>query len=364
MLIALCILFSSISQFSQISVGNGSYTNVFPGVDQENRNSFPSGTPQVSGVAASKPVPTNDWWSKLLKENHADNLFNYPITMKTTNNGLIMTYIPWGVIGDVYSIEVGVTGLATDKTTVSNFSDWTVTMNWNDGSNELEATSGIGMPFVYFTKNNSATASIKVLAGTATISNEMLIIENAKNGSDYVAYAPTGSTWVQSGNTYTSTLNGKNYWSVVMLPQSTTNVTTVANQYKKYAYVFPTNTEANWSFNESNSKVTTVFTVSTDIKEGAETNVLQGLLPHQWANLASSSPTPTGTSYSNVRGEIKTLVGNTFTVENTYKGILPTLPNLVHNSNVLVYQNYKQKFQELKMMRYLIGQILIMKVKL
>ncbi len=326
-------LLLTLSSFSQVQLGSGSYASNFPGVDQANRNAFPPGISQVSGNAATKLIPTNDWWSKLVKENHADNLFNYPITMKTTNNGLIMTYIPWGVIGDVYSIEVGVTGLATDKTTVSNFSDWTVTMNWNDGSNELEATSGIGMPFVYFTKNSSASASIKVLAGTATISNEMLIIENAKNGSDYVAYAPVGSTWVQSGNTYTSALNGKNYWSVVMLPQTTSNVITVANQYKKYAYVFPTNTEANWSFNESNSKVTTVFTISTEVKEGAETNVLQGLLPHQWANLANSSPTPTGASYNSVRGEIKTLDGNTFTVENTYKGILPTLPNLVHTSN-------------------------------
>lgn len=348
MIITSCLLFSTFSIFTQVSVGNGSYTNVFPGVDQANRNSFPSGTPQVSGVAATKPVPTNDWWSKLVKENHADNLFNYPITMKTTNNGLIMTYIPWGVIGDVYSIEVGVTGLATDKARVSNFSDWTVTMNWNDGSNELEATSGIGMPFVYFTKNSSASASIKVLAGTATISNEMLIVENAKNGSDYVAYAPVGSTWVQSGNTYTSTLNGKNYWSVVMLPQSTSNVTTAANQYKKYAYVFPTNTEANWSFNESNSKVTTVFTVSTDVKEGSETNILQGLLPHQWSKLASSSPNPTGTSYNSVRGEIKTLDGNTFTVENTYKGILPTLPNLVHNSNGFSLSKLQTKIDGIK----------------
>ena len=35
------------------------------------------------GIAATKPVPTNDWWSKAIKENHADNLFNYPLAMKT-----------------------------------------------------------------------------------------------------------------------------------------------------------------------------------------------------------------------------------------------------------------------------------------
>ncbi len=74
-----------------VSIGNGSYTTSFPGTDSAGRNGYPSGTPQLSGNAIGKPVPTNDWWSKLVKENHADNLFNYPITLKTTNEGLVVT---------------------------------------------------------------------------------------------------------------------------------------------------------------------------------------------------------------------------------------------------------------------------------
>ena len=92
------------------TVGSGSYTTIYPGANGP-FNNFPSGSPQLSKNAIGKPVPTNDWWSKLLKENHADNLFNYPITMKTTNNGLIVTYIPRNVIGDNQAIQVGLTGL-------------------------------------------------------------------------------------------------------------------------------------------------------------------------------------------------------------------------------------------------------------
>ncbi len=341
---------------AQVAVGNGSYTGNFPGTDSAGRNAFPGGTPQVSGAAASKPVPTNDWWSKIVYDGaghngQADNLFNYPLSMKTTTKGLAMTYIPWGVFGtnDVdFSIEIGLTGMTTNKTTVSDFSDWTVTMNWNDGTNEMEAISGIGMPFIYFTKNSSASASIKVYQGTATISGEMLLVENGRSGSDYVVYAPTGSTWSQSGSTYTSTLNGKDYWSVVMLPQSNTSVSTVANEYKKFAYVFPSNTEANWSFNESTSKVTTTFTVTTDIKEGTGTNVLMGLLPHQWGNLAPGSASPNGYSYDNVRGEIKTLDGNSFSVENTFRGILPTMPNLQQYSPTFKPQDLNSKINLLQ----------------
>ena len=148
-------LFITVSNlYAQVSVGSGSYTTTYPGADSAGRNSFPSGTPQLSGNAIGKPVPTNDWWSNLVKENPADNLFNYPMTMKTTNTGLIVTYIPFGVIGDSAPIKIGISGLNTKQTTVSDYSDWTVTMNWSDGSHSLSATSGIGMPFLYFEKDN------------------------------------------------------------------------------------------------------------------------------------------------------------------------------------------------------------------
>ena len=312
----------------QVQLGNGSYTASFPGVDVAGRNGFPSGTPQLSGAAVGKPVPTNDWWSKLVKDDQADNLFNYPMTMRTTSTGLVVTYIPWGVIGDSAPIEVSLSGLQTSRTTVSDFSDWTVTMNWKDADNELSVTSGIGMPFLYFEKEANDVVEVKVNGGTASINQEMLIIENASYEADFVFYAPTGSSWTQSGNTYTSTMDNKTYWSMAMLPQSTANVAQMADSFKQHAYVFPSNTSTSWSYNESNSVMTTVFTVTPEVKEGSNSNVLQGLLPHQWGHLSSGSASPNFETYSSVRGDLKMMQGNSFTVENTFSGILPTLPFL------------------------------------
>ena len=324
----------SISISAQVtSLGNGSYTNSHPGADSAGRNGYPSGAPQLSGNAQGKPVPTNDWWSKLVKENHADNLFNYPMTMKTTNTGLIVTYIPSGVIGDSAPIEVGLKGLNTTKATVSDFSDWTVTMNWKDNAHELKATSGIGMPFLYFEKDNDDVVEIKINSGNVTISNEVLIIENASDNQDFIFYAPSGSTWSSSGNLYTSSLNGENYWSMAMLPQNTSNVNGVAQELKKYAYVFPANTTTSWNYNESNSILKTTFNVVPDVKEGSNSNMLLGLLPHQWYNLSSNSPVPSSYTYGSVRGELKMLEGNSFTVQNTFKGILPTIPYLANYSD-------------------------------
>lgn len=315
-----------------VQIGSGSYTTVFPGTDAAGRNGFPSGTPQLSGAAIGKPVPTNDWWSKLVKEDHAGNLFNYPMTMKTTNAGLVVTYIPWGVIDDQEPIVVGMTGLSTTKTTVSDYSDWTVTMDWNDGNRRMQATSGIAMPFLYFKRMSDHPVQVKVNLGTATISGEMLIIVDARNGADFVFYAPTGSTWTQSGSVFTSDLNDQNYWSMAMLPLDASSVTTVAEEYKKYAYVFPSNTSTQWEYDNATSEVKTVFTVETDIQEGDASQMLIGLLPHQWNNLTADSPVPNRYNYSSVRGQIKTMEGNTFSVANTFRGILPTMPYLANYS--------------------------------
>ncbi|AZQ64061.1 carbohydrate-binding protein [Flammeovirga pectinis] len=331
---ALSFIALQFTSFAQVTgVGNGSYTTTFPGTDAAGRNSYPSGTPQLSENALGSPVPTNDWWSTLIQSDHASNLFNYPLAMKTTNDGLVMSYISWGVFDDLLPIVVGVDGLNASKTTIADHSDWTVTMDWNDASHHFQATSGIGMPFVYFNKSTDDLAQVTVNHGTVTVAEEVLIIENAREGADFVVYAPSGSEWTLEGTTYSSTLNGENYWSMVMLPLTTSDVSAEATNYQKYAYVFPVNTTANWDFNEASSVLTTTFSVETDIKEGNSEDMLIGLLPHQWANLSSTSTQPSIINYSTVRGELKMIEGTSFVVENTFHGILPTLPYLSNYSD-------------------------------
>lgn len=329
-LICVLVCFGHFALAQIIPVGSGSYTTTFPGTDEAGRNGFPPGTPQLSGDAAGRPVPTNDWWSKVILLDHADNLFNYPMAMKTVNEGLVVTYIPWGVIDDIQPIVVGVSGLNESRATVSDYSDWTVTMNWNDRFN---VTSGIAMPFLYFEKGSSELASVTVNSGSVTISGEILIVTNARNGGDFVVYAPSGSVWTKSGSTYTSTLNGDNYWSMVMLPQNTSDVNAIAADFQRFAYVFPTGSSVDWSYDESSSIVRTDFNVTTEVKEGSGTDMLMGLLPHQWGHLARDSPQPGSYIYNNVRGKIKILESNSFSVENSYKGILPTLPYLSNYSD-------------------------------
>ncbi|MBQ4822347.1 glycosyl hydrolase [Aquimarina sp. MMG016] len=339
-----------------VPVGNGSYTTTFPGVDAAGRNSFPSGTPWLSGTVASKPVPTNDWWSDMIKTDHGAKAFNYPLSFRSLSTGLNVNYtIPLASkakeyrepMSGVESIVIGTEGLSTSSSTVSDHSDWSVTMNWGD---QFYSTVNIGSPFVYFEKSNTAgPAKVAVnFNGNGVITDgNKLIIQNNMNNSNYVVFAPTGSNWVGSNGIYTSTLNGKNYWSMVLLPFGV-DINAAIVEYEQYAYVFPDKTTVDWSYNEGTGKVRTTFTVTPDIKEGSNSNVLQGLLPHQWDRLASDSSQPTGNTYPSVRGTIKTMVSNSFIVENTFSGILPTLPDLGKYTDGFDPGTLAQKIDQIK----------------
>ncbi|MFI3240670.1 MAG: glycosyl hydrolase, partial [Bacteroidales bacterium] len=167
---------------------------------------------------------------------------------------------------------------------------------------------------------------VAVTSGTVTGMDEMLLIVDAKNGADFAIYAPVGSTWSANGGVYTSSLNGEDYMSVAFLPMECADLAQKAIDYKEFAYVFPTDTKAEYAYDEATSVVRTDFSVTTEVMEGAYDKVLMGLLPHQWSNLASDCAVVEGDSYTSIRGEIKSIVGNSFSVENIYYGILPTLP--------------------------------------
>ena len=55
-LILLILVFGQFS-FGQTYLGSGSYTTLYPGADSAGRNGYPSGSPQLSKTASSKPVP-------------------------------------------------------------------------------------------------------------------------------------------------------------------------------------------------------------------------------------------------------------------------------------------------------------------
>ena len=312
----------------EVNVGQGSYSTILP----PGANAVQSALSKTSNVTGK--MPTNDWWSNLAWDTYSEAQYPHPLAMKNQSDG-IRIYYPGsritaqpgyiaGWMGDIHDFTVGHTSESVfPDAKVDGFSDWFVKALYQKGNNSMNVSYGHGSPYVYFTYAGG-NPKLKfytpptVWSGGASSSVLGITIE----GAHYGLYGPAGSTWSGiSTTTLTNNLNGKNYFSIASLPDS--SVATL-NKYKQYAYSHVTDTKSNYTYNESSSEVTTTFTVSTVAKEGTQTGTIMALYPHQWKNSQNAT---LSYNYPSVRGLMKTIEGSSFQTKLKFTGVLPSLPD-------------------------------------
>lgn len=327
------LMFFALTVSAQVNIGKGSYGTTLPfGAVGPQTSSGASVIPKISSTF-NKPVQTNDYWSSLIYpyfgDANSNNLHAHPLYFKAKNNGLQVGYTssPIYPAADYQfqfsqQLTVGVVGLNVTKTVADDYGDWTVTAFWDDGTRTMKATLGHGLPFAFFTISGG-NASI-VSSVTPTIwSNQNGVIGMTVDGRHFGIFAPDSSIWTGT-TTLQSSLNGKNYFSVALLPDNTPATLEI---YRQHAYAFVTGSTISWSYNETTAKLISTFTYTTELKEsknGTFNKTLTALYRHQWLN---TSATLTGFKYSSVAGEMKVFDGNQFTTELTFEGVLPALPD-------------------------------------
>ncbi|MEL6444397.1 MAG: glycosyl hydrolase [Bacteroidota bacterium] len=331
LLVALAALPQAVAQ--QQPVGQGSYATTQPGgtVGPQNaagRNVFP-----LVAEGFDQPVQTNDFWSSLLfpffENPFSGPLLAHPLSARALSEGLQMGYEPNAVLAatDYFfpytpQLIVGVEGLAASETAVKGYGDWTVTARWEDGTNTLEATLGHGLPFVFF-ERTGGDARI-AFAGTPTVwLDDGNVLGVTVDGRHYGIFGPTGSDWTGT-SVVTSDLNGADYFSVALLPDTTPG--TFA-RFRVRAYAFVTDTRVEWVYDEATARLRTTYTATTEPKEsnpGLRNETLTALYRHQW--LHTETPT-TGLTYESPRGTMRLLEGNTFVTDLPFDGVLPSLPD-------------------------------------
>lgn len=327
-----------------VPVGAGGYITTLPaGQKSASDQAGNAVSPKVTADFTQLPT-TNDWWSSLIWQYDptnpfSQNLFAHPLSFKASGNGLSLGYpnqiaiSPETVQAKGHrtqeyhynhnaDIAVSIAGLASPDTRVSKYSDWCVTAVWKSGVNTLEATIGHGLPFAYF--NKIGGDAVITCNATPTIwSNSNGVIGLTLNGRHYGIFLPAGST-VTGTKTFQSSLNGKGYFSIAVLPD---NTPATLEFYRKHAYALVTDSKVSWSYDEANAKVNTQFTITTQLQETGNGNVNRPLLAlyrHQWLN---TDDTLTEYAYVSPRGQMKVLDATTFTTHYTFHGVLPTLPN-------------------------------------
>lgn len=317
-----------------MNVGSGSYGTQLPsGAVGPRQANGANAVPKVSSTF-NKPVQTNDFWSSLIftfyNDQHSNNLYAHPALFKARANGLQIGYTPTHVFAAndhlyPYSnqLTVGISGLNATRTLTDDYSDWTVTALWEGNGRRMKALFGHGLPYAFFTITGG-NAVITTTANPTIWHNSNGVVGLTVSGRHYGIFAPHGSVWTGT-STLESTLDGKNYLSVALLPDATP---TTLEFYRKRAYAHVTEARVSWTYDESTANLESTFTYDVTLKEdinGNLPNTLTAMYRHQW--LYSKDPL-TAYTYMSPRGIMKVFDGNVFTTDITFSGVLPGLPDL------------------------------------
>ncbi|MFI7599357.1 glycosyl hydrolase [Actinoplanes sp. NPDC049681] len=329
------------------TLGAGSYTETLPaGAKLPNGCGSLATNPRqyVTPNAPAGAVPTNDWWSSLLFKkgddcNFSQPLFAGPAAYRPVASGLGLSYqtdaaisgSPTG-LGEFHypyaqHVVVGVAGLNASQALVDGWTDWTVTPSWNDGTRTLKATIGHGLPMSYY-QATGGDALLTITGPPTTWQNSGNRVGFSIGGHDYVAYGPSGSTWTVDGSTIRSSLAGKGYFSVAVLPTlssaSTADKVALADTFGQYAHNHVTGTRVSYTYNQAAGTVNTTYTVTTTAREGSGSGTVIALYPHQWRYLTGASPLDR--TYVSPRGAMKIVTGTSFSTSMKYTGVLPEIP--------------------------------------
>lgn len=337
---------STTAQAAVVQVGRGAYNDALPAgrvgpQDNTGNNINPN---VVTGF--DQPIVTNKWWSSLMMKKYptdtwTSNMFALPLAYQGVARGLTLGYPstfyvtnPVTQSGGYSSQEshyvfakdltVGINGLTVSYPQVESYSDWTVNAVWAANNRRLVATLGSGLPFVYFTATGD---NVQIQTGaTPTIwYNQGGVLGVTIGRNHYGIFAPSGSTWTNSGGTLSSSLNNKTYLSVAALPD---NTAATLEFYRRHAYAFITSTSVTWEYNEETSQMESTYTAQTQLMEAGNNNVnrpLLALFRHQWLN---TNDTLTNYTYVSARGTMKVADASSFSTTMTFHGTLPHLPNV------------------------------------
>lgn len=180
--------FSSRALFAQaITIGKAQYREDLPPDAHAKARRLMKAKPLVSAQFVGA-VPTNDWCSSLvwpLQSPYSLPMFAHPFAMQAQESGLGLGYTPVASVtssrkdgklfqsGTDYrypyaeSMVVGLADFASADSVLDRHSDWATTALWKDKKNprdQLRATFGHGLPFVYFERQSNKPAKIRFKA--------------------------------------------------------------------------------------------------------------------------------------------------------------------------------------------------------
>lgn len=344
---------------------------VKPGVSSCNPIGAPTPIyPQKVSPATSKPTMTHRWWGSVsfLGEmkvgNTADAAYITPdpMTARITDRGARILSIPGGLrssatntqysIPDPFSevfdgIAIGNTAYSNMEAFLKDYSDASVTIQWNSGSTPvMEATFVQGSPYAFFT----ALQGSLVVRTKAADSGEKGIFYQANNSlgiwtdvaGNRANFLITGHDATTFSNVNTAAIgvsNGTKRLTVTLLPQvAGTPDATMISSFAQYATQRIDKVNINYAVDRNTNKVT----INTQYQyAGANVTTMAGLLPMAWKN---SSQATTAYKIRSSRGVTKFAATNGYSYTIPFVGVLPTLPAGIGDYNLTQLKAFVTEF--------------------
>jgi endoglucanase Acf2 len=182
------------------------------------------------------------------------------------------------------------------QSVVTGWSDWVMQFSLPDATGRhVDLTLARGVPFVW-TAWTGANPVINFGAGPLydTNGNAITFVGGTNftapafsfddQGRSFGVFAPDNTTFTVSGSTVTALLPGTNNYLVLGVLPAHTNL----NEFARYAYAQVTDTRFDWVYDPAAGQVETTWTLTTTPLKGAQTNTIEGWLPHHYRTTSNN----------------------------------------------------------------------------
>ncbi len=289
---------------------------------------------QMRGRAA----PTNQWYSSLLFSAEPEPIYAQPLSVRAVSAGLEMALPQKAVVPterrDVeilyahrYPVLLSPADFTPGQARLSSASDWAIDIEWGSAQQGMVATVAHGSPYVFLRVTSRALVlTLPEPAEQLTVPASSKALAIRSKGAVYAFFAANGTRWEQQNPTtwIAHFPEGNRFISASALPQNNLDALELL---EKHAFAQVISTAVSWDYQQATGLVTSRFLTQTKVAQGQDHGPLQGLYPHHWNNNATLEGR-LGPSYDTVRGPIRLLAAQEFSVQRRYSGFVPYWPGL------------------------------------
>lgn len=318
-----------------VAVGKGSYASFPPPeVDKQSRATLEKQL-YLTPDALNKPIPTNQWWTNLLVDRYAGQLWAFPHQVSANKDGLDIAFpTRWNDSGSdpvsEHPLRIGGQDFAPEDARAKTWSDWLLTFRLGESANKyLDVTLGRGLPYVWIEpKGVVPTFRVEGDAsffspdgGDVALPSTSSAIGLTMGGRSYGLFAPTGTVFSRQGDLVSAEFPAGKQFLVICPLTAKTDLAT----FQKYAYAIPRSSRMTWTYSPEKAEVETQWHLDTQVLQGTEKRLIQGWLPHHYRG-TQNNLTFNSLSYLTPRGTMKCAVGTDFSIAYPFRGFPPMSP--------------------------------------